>query len=275
MNYLLIHDGPLPRHVKYCINQIRTIDEDSSIYLGINSNSNIKNATLVDLQDIVSSRTEEVINMNLFSGEENRLWATSLLRIFYLYDLAIKYHIKEFIHFDNDVLIFKKYNELKSNFDFNKFNITPLTNDQLIFGYSFIPSMEVYAKIVDYIYSYLFELSEYEKESIDSAYASNITEHEYVRIIDYQSDHPVSDRSKNFIELDNWKDYICSTNRKEKKILKMQNKEQCSKLSTSTRDKTALVLHAHGKIEQLEEITERVRKQFGFHYVHAQNNYLF
>ena len=117
--------------------------------------------------------------------------------------------------------------------------------------------------------------SEYEKESIVSAYASNITEHAYVRIIDYQSDHPVSDRSKNFIELDNWKDYICSTNRKEKKILKMQNKEQCSKLSTSTRDKTALVLHAHGKIEQLEEITERVRKQFGFHYVHAQNNYLF
>ena len=168
MNYLLIHDGPLPRHLKYCINQIRTIDEDSSIYLGINTSSNIKNATVINLQDIVSSRTEEVINMNLFSSEENRLWATSLLRIFYLYDLAKKYNIKEFIHFDNDVLIFKKYNELKSNFDFNKFNITPLTNDQLIFGYSFIPSIEVYAKIVDSIYSILFELSEYEKESLKS-----------------------------------------------------------------------------------------------------------
>ena len=108
MNYLLIHDGPLPRHVKYCINQIRTIDENSEIYLGINASSNIRNATVVNLQDIVSSRTEKVINMNLFSSEENRLWATSLLRIFYLYDLAIKYNIKEFIHFDNDVLIFKK-----------------------------------------------------------------------------------------------------------------------------------------------------------------------
>ena len=53
------------------------------------------------------------------------------MRIFYLRDLLNYMNIDEFIHFDSDVLIYKPFNKIKYSFD-KKFNITPLSNNELI-----------------------------------------------------------------------------------------------------------------------------------------------
>ena len=86
MNYLLIHDGPVPKHIKFCVNQIVKIDENSKVYLGINSNDHFENAEIINLDKAMSERTKEIIKLNIFSTEDNRLWITSLLRLFYLRD---------------------------------------------------------------------------------------------------------------------------------------------------------------------------------------------
>ena len=46
--------------------------------------------------------------------------------------------INSFIHFDNDVLIYKNFNQVKNSFDNSKFNITPASEKLCIFGYSYI-----------------------------------------------------------------------------------------------------------------------------------------
>ena len=155
MNYLLIHDGPVPKHIKYCLNQIAKIDENSKVYLGINSNDHFENAEIINLDKAMSERTKEIIKLNIFSTEDNRLWITSLLRLFYLSDVANYLNIDKFVHFDNDVLIFKKFDDIKEEFDYSKFNITPLSENMLIFGYSFTPKLKIYDQILDKVYGYL------------------------------------------------------------------------------------------------------------------------
>ena len=120
MNYLLIHQGPVPKHLKHCINQINKVDENSKVYIGINSNDYVGNVENINLNEIISERTKEIIKLNIFSTENNPLWATSLMRLFYLSDVANYVKIDKFVHFDNDVLIFKKFNDIKEEFKYNR-----------------------------------------------------------------------------------------------------------------------------------------------------------
>jgi len=158
VNYLLIHEGPIPKHIKYCIDQINKIDENSKVFLGINSNDYFGNVEKINLKEVVSERTKEIIKLNIFSSENNQLWITSLLRLFYLSDVANYVKIDKFVHFDNDVLIFKRFDDIKEEFNNSKFNITPLSENMLIFGYSFVPKIKIYDQILDRIYRYLINL---------------------------------------------------------------------------------------------------------------------
>ena len=81
--------------------------------------------------------------------DNNPLWKTSLQRIFYLYEIANHFNIDKFIHFDNDVIVFKPFDAINTIFENSKINITKLSKDMLIFGYSYIDSLETYKKVCD------------------------------------------------------------------------------------------------------------------------------
>ena len=55
--------------------------------------------------------------------------------------------LKNFVHFDNDVLIYKPFSSLKNVFMENRLNITKSSNAKIIFGYSYINSDEVLIKL--------------------------------------------------------------------------------------------------------------------------------
>ena len=62
-------------------------------------------------------QTNKIKQDDIFKGtifEGNPLWITSLLRIFYLRDIQKKLNLKNVIHFDNDILIYKTYEELNN-----------------------------------------------------------------------------------------------------------------------------------------------------------------
>ena len=71
--------------------------------------------------------------------EKYPLFFTSVLRIYALYEISKKLKVESFIHFDNDVLIYKSFDELNKNnlFIKDRINITKTNFNDLIFGYSY------------------------------------------------------------------------------------------------------------------------------------------
>tara|TARA_B100000965_G_scaffold404668_1_gene436157 strand:+ start:2785 stop:3648 length:864 start_codon:yes stop_codon:yes gene_type:complete len=152
VNYVLVSIGTIPSYINKTINSILTVDKDAKIFLGSDQKTDFKNIETINLEDIVSEQTKKIKNNDIFKGtiyESNPLWSTSLLRIFYLRDIQKELNLEPLIHFDNDILIYKPYEELKEYFDFSKFNITPASKNRLIFGYSFIPNHDIFNKLCE------------------------------------------------------------------------------------------------------------------------------
>tara|TARA_Y100000741_G_scaffold357446_1_gene335323 strand:+ start:423 stop:1286 length:864 start_codon:yes stop_codon:yes gene_type:complete len=141
MNYVLIAIGYLPEYLKFIINTILSIDKNSEIYLFSDTKSDIKNITNININDLNTEILNEFKELNIYKNtifEDNQLWLTSVLRVFYLENICKLLNIDKFIHFDNDVLIYKPYSELLENFDDTKFNITTASEKNFIFGYSYV-----------------------------------------------------------------------------------------------------------------------------------------
>lgn len=161
MNYLLHFSGKIPKYAEFCISSIQKADKDSKIYF-ICDEKNSYDVLKINTKDISDDLIKSILEINYFNNEENPLWNTSLLRIFYLYNAAKYLNLKSFIHFDLDVLTYESYENLKYKFIENKFNITPQSEKTLIFGYSFIDGIENFEKICKNIYEILQNYSFYE-----------------------------------------------------------------------------------------------------------------
>lgn len=147
MNYVLVSIGIIPDYIKYTINTILSVDKNAVVHLATDQNTNLKNVNLINLNEIESIQTLNIKELDIYKEtifEKNPLWLTSLLRVFYLRDLQNELGLREFIHFDNDILIYKSFDEIEPFLNSEKFNITPSSNSRLIFGYSFIPNFENY-----------------------------------------------------------------------------------------------------------------------------------
>ena len=71
------------------------------------------------------------------------------MRIFYLNDVINNLNLRQGVHFDSDVIIYKPYEKIEQLFDQNKFNITPLNKEELIFGYAYIGNQVIFNNIVN------------------------------------------------------------------------------------------------------------------------------
>lgn len=154
MNYLLILIGYEPSYINYTINSILSVDKNANIYICSNQNINFKNTTFVNLNEVNSSYINKLQNLSIYKNtifENNPLWITSLVRIFYLYELKKLLNLKQVVHFDNDVLIYKPFDEIENYFSTTKLNITQANDKKLIFGYSYFENDEVLKNICDLI----------------------------------------------------------------------------------------------------------------------------
>lgn len=143
MNYVLILIDYFPEYIKLVINTILSVDRDANIFLCHNQNKRVsfKNVNEVNLNDIHSNELKEFNQLNIFENtifEENPLWVTSVQRIFYLNQIINDLNLKNIVHFDNDVLIYKSFSEIGDSFTKSKINITPYNLDKLTFGYCYI-----------------------------------------------------------------------------------------------------------------------------------------
>ena len=86
-----------------------------------------------------------------YSKEKYPLFFTSALRIYSLHEISNRLKIDSFIHFDNDVLIYKSFKELNRNklFVKDKINITQSNFNDLLFGYSYFPTNILTKKLIE------------------------------------------------------------------------------------------------------------------------------
>lgn len=162
MDYIFYYYGKLPKHIRYCFESIKKSDPNSRIILCTNSKTILKNVEIISPRKVESYHTKEIRNISQRS--DNTLWLSSLLRIFYNLNVAKYNSISKFIHFDTDVLVYKSYEELKHLFNEQQFNITPLNEQLLVFGYSYVGNLSVYQELCDLIFHIVLNQEEYEKK---------------------------------------------------------------------------------------------------------------
>jgi len=165
MDYIFYYHGDIPNHVFDCFRSIRKVEPNSQITLCTNNKKNIekfKNLNIFTSELAESEQTKTI--RELTNRSDHSLWLSSLLRIFYNLNVAKLMKVNNFVHFDTDVVVFKSFEEIKENFNHEKFNITPLNNQLLVFGYSYVGNLEIYEKVCDLVFDIVLNQKYYEKE---------------------------------------------------------------------------------------------------------------
>ena len=164
MNYILFNLGKIPDYFKETVNTILSVDKNANVYVGCNENIDLQNCNVLNINEFNSTESNYLDKNNFYRGtnyESNPLWLTSLKRIFYLNLIAENYNLKNFVHFDNDVLIYEPFEKISDCFVDKKINITRHTINQLIFGYSFFPDISLSKKLSSEIYKILVNIDEH------------------------------------------------------------------------------------------------------------------
>lgn len=166
MNYIYIYEGALPKYIKNSLENTLKVDPDANIYFCNNQNFQHKKVKSVQIESVISKSTKNIINKEFFKYEPNLLWTRSLNRIFYLRDVVNSLKIDEFVHFDTDVLIYKPFSEIKYKFSSSSFNITPLSEKEIIFGYSCSLNKENFNNIINKIEKLLIGFTDDESKNL-------------------------------------------------------------------------------------------------------------
>jgi len=168
MNYILVNFGEIPNHLEFCIKNIKKVDKNSKIILATDKSTSIEDIQNISLEEIdtpyLNKIDASIKDLNYFDNEENILWEASLKRIFAILDVALMLDIDNFVHFDNDVLIYKSFNELQNEFSKEKINITQLSNIFLNFSYSYFPKILMLKNVADKIFEIFSNVEFYEKK---------------------------------------------------------------------------------------------------------------
>ena len=164
MNYLYFYQGKIPNYVNYSLESVKYSDPEAKIFFCSDSKPSFTELTHINLQDLSSEHIKFIKKLNYFNNIENPLWETSLLRIYYLLSAAEYLKINNFVHFDSDVLLYKSFKDLENSFVNGKLNITPLNELFLIFGYSYISSIETYKLICEDMIKILEKIEIYQNK---------------------------------------------------------------------------------------------------------------
>tara|TARA_Y100000992_G_C21250769_1_gene485746 strand:- start:570 stop:1451 length:882 start_codon:yes stop_codon:yes gene_type:complete len=151
MDYILFNKGILPGYLHICINSILSVDKNAIVHLITDQETQKQNINIINLNDYKEPEFMKEFITNLKQNDmfDNPLWLTSLERIFYIENYIKENNINEFVHFDNDVVLFESFETLKnvSKFDDQGFYLTPLNSENMVFGYSYVNSNEDFFQV--------------------------------------------------------------------------------------------------------------------------------
>jgi len=159
MVYLLFNYGKIFNYLEVCINNILSVDKNAKVYLitdkKILSSKDINVINFSDLEKSqnMKSRLFDYFEYSELNSNKYPVFLTSLLRIFAINEFVNQSNIKKFIHFDNDVLIYKPFEYIQNKKIFNEFNINITRNksEELVFGYSYFPNINKLKSLINHL----------------------------------------------------------------------------------------------------------------------------
>jgi hypothetical protein len=154
MNYVFSHFGKEPPYLKTFLNSILSVDNNAKIFFISDYELKIEKINLVNLNEFESlkQKFEELKFLTKSTQiDNNPLWVTSLMRVYAVQKVVDYFNLKEFVHFDTDIIIYESFEEINSynSFSKNKINITSHDKNNLVFGYSYFPQNKLLDNLVD------------------------------------------------------------------------------------------------------------------------------
>jgi len=175
MNYILFNYGVTPKYIKYTIESIKKHDLSSEIYFCTNDiDFHNPDVNIININELKKSRTIEILNSEYYKNAKLPLWNTSMARVFAIFDVAKLLSIDEFLHFDNDVLIFEDFYKVKKSLDkFKGLHITRSNSRHLVFGFSYVNCLSTYKNIINILYDELVSNNYLKITKNDKSYKFN------------------------------------------------------------------------------------------------------
>ena len=109
MNYILFNKGKTPEYLKYCINSILSCDKNSKIYLITNQNIKFNNINIIQMKELAEG--DDFKNSQIKVSNSELL--LSFEKLFYINKLIKKINIEQFVHFDNNVIIYQPFSNIE------------------------------------------------------------------------------------------------------------------------------------------------------------------
>ena len=160
VNYILINYGKFPEYTSSVVDSILISEKNPNIFLcsdeSINHLEINKNKVkYINLNEVQTDRTRDVINLNYYKNLDNRLWKTSLWRIFAISDVIKHLDVSSFIHFDNDVLIYHPHTSFIKDIDLRRIYMTKLNDTSFVLSYMYCGDVDIYEKFIQKLYKHI------------------------------------------------------------------------------------------------------------------------
>jgi hypothetical protein len=166
-NYVHCHLGDIPSHLIDSFRSIDEIDPYSRLILVTDQNVFIDGIEILKVTEVSSEQTNKVMSMALFGENNNKLWRTSLFRIFLVRD-CIKYlNLTSCYHFDSDVLLFHPPSQFKHLInDSDGLSMTYHTEDEMVFGFSNFGDINKIDEICNILHEIVFDEKKQKEYSV-------------------------------------------------------------------------------------------------------------
>lgn len=157
-NYVHCHIGKIPPYLIDSFKSIYHVEPSARLILISDQNIKIDGVEVLKVSQIASKQTLKVLNMSLFSDNDNVLWRTSIFRFFLVRD-CIKYlNLLSCYHFDSDVLLFEPSSKFEHLIDdADGLSVTYHTEDEIVFGFSKFGDIKKIDEICDILCDIVFD----------------------------------------------------------------------------------------------------------------------
>lgn len=179
---ILTHIGQqLPNYLSDFITQIKKFNNDYEIVFlvnEVNCNHEIfktNNIKTYPIESLVTNRINtfisnfgygnfQTITKNIIYGSSD-YWCVAAIRLFFVYEYALKENIISFFHFENDIMVYEDLNYIEkliieNNLYRNKISMTRGTNNKIMTGFMYVNNLEILGHI-------LFEINNYLETKLD------------------------------------------------------------------------------------------------------------
>jgi len=174
---ILTHIGiNLPTYLEYFLKQLRVFNSDTDIVFLVNENNithplfneyNIKTHPLEGLEcDLMYTFIDRFGHGDRNSNKKDvkyassDYWCVAATRLFYLYKYTKNMGVDEFVHFENDIMLYENIsnivNTIKSNSLYkNSIALTRASNELIMTGFMYVPKVVFLENLLTDITSYL------------------------------------------------------------------------------------------------------------------------